>query len=602
MGLLIDNFDGWWQNRQRQGLVPDKALYKVTDAASDELGAVTCRRLHTTNARFSGVSSGSVIKNIYQLDVEGRAKRLVFHTEGTSLHVWNSSTGISRTLSSAMSGGHVSYAAMKPVLSTLTYVYVTDGTVALCDNGTTSKTWGIDGPTRVPTATIDPDFTGNLSAGDYRYAFSFYDKSTGSESVLSPATAALTVAASKAVLVTDIAVSSNPRVTSRRVYRTIADGGSYYLLRTLDDNTTTSLLDTVADDNLTSLATLDQDIPPEGDLVMTYGDHLLMAGDLNNPNRLSFNIANYPDQFPSTYYVSVGSADDKIQNMFIHEGAAYLLLTAGIARLYGSDPDTFVTAATRSHLGTYARWSQAVGPDGVYFLAYDGVYRFDGVKSVRVSDKINKIFGLTPGDWFDVVDRSTAGDVARSAFLQGKYYLVVPMKTATGSVTKRLLVYDTLTVMWDLYSVEADDVFADEGRGELYGGMKDADDDTKYTVYNLMAADASTIDTPEVDVVTKAYDMRDIGEFPQKDVLKPRQKNVGWLRKYRVDAIGSWTFGFYVDGKLRFSATLSGLTEADKNTWRDFSSAIKGREVYIRITSSGSPQPTTHILNEIELI
>lgn len=602
MGLLIDNFDGGWQNKQRQGLLPDKALYKADDVATDELGAIMCRRLHTINARFSGVSSSSVIKNIYQLDVEGRRKRLVFHTEGTSLCVWNSTTGISRTLSSAMSGGHVSYAAMKPVLSPLTYVFLTDGTVALCDNGTTNKTWGIDGPTRVPTATIDPDFSGNLSAGDYKYAFSFYDKSTGSESVLSPATAALTVTASNAVAVSDIAVSSNPRVTSRRVYRTIAEGGSFYLLRVLDDNTTTTLLDTVADDNLTTLATLDQDIPPEGDLVMTYGDHLLIAGDPNYPNRLYFCVANYPDQWPSTYYVSVGSADDQIQNMFIHEGAPYLLLTAGIARLLGSDPDTFVTTATRSHLGTYARWSQAVGPDGMYFLAYDGVYRFDGVKSTRVSDAIGRVFGLTPKTWYDVVDRATAGDKADAAFLQGKYYLLVPMKTATGSVANKLLVYDTLAPRWDLYNVSADALFADEGRGELYGGIEDASDSSKYTVYNLMAADASSIDTPEVDVVTKEYDMRDIGEFPQRDILKPRQRNVGWLRKYRVDAIGSWVLRFYVDGVLRYTETLTGLTEFDANTWRDFPSTLKGRQVFIRITSSGSPQPTTHIFRELELV
>lgn len=606
MTVLINDFKSGWQNTVQHEDMNNDALFMCEDLSVDELGSLNCRRLHKENNYFTTQSHASEVENFYQVDVEGAGKYLIFYTVGTNLYCWNSATSATRTLSTAMTGGHVSYAPLKPVLSTKTFIFITDGTTLLADNGTITKTWGIDAPSGSVFATAQ-GAGGSLSAGDYSYVFTFYDGETGSESEASVACATFTAVGNDSVVVTNIEVSIDSRVTARRLYRTIADGGTRYLLTTISDNVTTTFTDTLADSTLVTSITEDQDIPPSGDVVINRGNRLFMV-DPDYTNRVRFCRANRPDNWPSTYYVEVETADDELGNLFKLDGMLYFIGKEGVYRLYGETPDAFQAVGIRSHLGTDCRWSVSVGPDGAYFArSNSGIYRFNGVQSVLVSEGIKRTFGLTAKTWIDIVDQSTAGSVSRGQFLHGIYHLVVPMKDTDGVVVNRLILYDTTrpggAQTWVLCKTACNDVFADKGRGKVYGCMVNLGDSDYYSVYELFSVDSNANDSAVPEFITKAF-----------KIVEPRQYRVqpegfapvgtvstGWISRYRIDAIGGWDLVFYVDGRSVHSGSHTGLTNADRHTWHDLPSKVKGRYVYIHGTGTGTPGPSTHKIKELEV-
>ncbi|MBU2177483.1 MAG: hypothetical protein KJ556_20515 [Gammaproteobacteria bacterium] len=607
--LLINNFSLGWQNRASQELMKPQALFVCKDISMESLGELTCRRLNRRNEYFSGITAASAIKNYYHVDVEGTNKRLRFYTIDNTLYRYNSTTNVTTAIATNMTGGYVYYAAIKPLLSSYTHVFVTDGTTYLADDGSTTKTWGIDPPSGSLKLSVG-SIVGSLSAGAYKYIYTFYDSNTGTESDPSPITASLTVAVNASVSITNISVSSASRVTSRRLYRTIAGGGSYYLVATIPDNVTTIYTDTVADSRLSVSAVMDQGIPPTGDIVVAYGNQLFMAGDPDYPQRLYFCLPNKPDSFPSVYYVETESADDKILNIAKFAGKLYLVQGEGIATLLGSDATNYTTYNTRSHIGTIARWSTAVGPDGIYFVGSDGIYRFDGLQSSRVSDSISRIFSKMPTELYEIVDMNSVGSVSRGRFLNGVYYLILPMLDTNGNVTNKLLTYDTLEKSsenvgtWLLHNVELDDIFADGGRGRVYGSMETSSGSGSYSVYNLMEYASSTVDTPSPEAVTKEFDIIAPSTFELSGggiTAQRRDDVVELLRKFRVDAVGDWTITFYLDGVNVHSITLTGLSAANKYKWRNFPNNLRGGSLYVKIEGTGSPRPDSHVFKALEV-
>lgn len=755
MSLLINDFKQGWQNKARHELMHDDAVYVAKNVEFANTGSIKSRQRHEAHSTlFSRLTLHAPVMNIYQISVEGIDKQLIFFSDSDGLYRWNSATGVTTTISSALtSARHISYGAVKPILSTYTYVYITDGVSMISDNGTSTKTWGIDPPESAVSVSVDTT-VGELTAGAYSYVYTFYDGATGSESDPSPACASITVTAAQSVLVSNLTTSSNSRVTARRLYRTIADGGTRYLIAIISDNVTTYYVDTIPDSSLTQAVTTDAGIPPTCDVVLGLKNVLFITGDVNYSNRVYNCIADEPDNWPSTYYVEVGNAGTVVQNLASAEGKVYAVTRTGVFGLTGEleFPDTFTTDETKSTVGTYARWSVASVGGGVYYLARNGIYRFDGVRSECVSTPIDKLFWDSPTSLYSVVNKSTAASVARATAFSGKYYITLPLRDYTGSIANALLEFDPSEKQWRLVSTEIVDVYGDEGNDVLFGSVTTTTENTfgselitngtmeldaswtdfgspvsnvrsstqkhagtysrafnadsaadgiesatfstttqtkyrftfwiyppatsvsyvvykgtgggfynvlgsatgltanswnqvtvDYTepsggnrgtavvfatagsgvhyvddvslkvvgyegeVYSLLATDEyNTLDTINPEVVTKNYDFTSSPEDPVKSPeiaygsKARRVTEIAWLKEYRVDATGTWTFEFFVDGVSRFSATLSNLTHADAYSWRAFNSKIKGRFVYVKATASGA-SPTTHELREIEI-
>lgn len=118
----------------------------------------------------------------------------------------------------------------------------------------------IAAPEAPTAALVNPAVAGNVENGDHSYKVTFLAGAThtagGTKS--SPVTVVDKTANGK-VQVSGIPVSTDANVTSRKLYRTIADAdpdvdANYLLLATIADNTTTTFLDNVADGSLGAAA------------------------------------------------------------------------------------------------------------------------------------------------------------------------------------------------------------------------------------------------------------------------------------------------------------------------------------------------------------
>lgn len=141
----------------------------------------------------------------------------------------------------------------------------------------------IAAPTAPTAALVSPAAAGSVENGAHSYKVTFLAGAThtagGTQSA--PVTVVDKTANGK-VQLTDIPVSSDTNVTSRKVYRTIADAdpnvaANYLLLTTIADNTTTTFLDNVADGSLGAAAPTTNDTVAD-DYPQSIAETLSSAG------------------------------------------------------------------------------------------------------------------------------------------------------------------------------------------------------------------------------------------------------------------------------------------------------------------------------------
>lgn len=235
------------------------------------------------------------------------------------------------------------------------------------------------------------------------------------------------------------------------------------------------------------------------------------------------------------------------------------------------------------------------------------MYVFNGEKSTKISTAIDRVFERTATSLYDIIDMKTASS-AVGTFLNDTYYLTVPMKDTTGTVQNKLLTFDINDNVWNLHDIDTSFIFADQRNDILFGCMDHYSESGKYMVYDLLSAGSSSVDAPSPWFVTKSFDMRNIAEHSTETITTAAgfqakgDRDIGFLREYRLDGKGTWTVEFFVDDVSVFSATHNGLTISDKSTWYNFNPQLKGRHMYVELTASGDDlQPTNCYINEIEV-
>jgi hypothetical protein len=234
---------------------------------------------------------------------------------------------------------------------------------------------------------------------------------------------------------------------------------------------------------------------------------------------------------------------------------------------------------------------------------------FDGVRSEVVSTDIEKLFWDTPTGLYSVVDRDLAPSVCRATGYGGRYYLVVPLRDTTGTTTNKLLEFNPSEQQWRLIDDRLDDVFGDDSNGVLFGSADYQFSTTSGTsmVYKLLDGDSGVSDdSASVEIVTKNYDLTASPEYPVKapevsyGMTASRVTEIAWVKEFRIDATGTWTFEFFIDEVSSHTVTLTGLKRSDAYEWRNFASKLKGRFLYVKCTASNAG-PTSHQLREIEV-
>lgn len=178
-------------------------------------------------------------------------------------------------------------------------------------DGTNFYNWLIAAPTTAPT--LADGGAGSMTAGTYKYVYTFYRSTDGWESAPS-AQGTITQVASRQVSISALQTSTDPQVDKIRIYRTTVGGATFRLLTTINNGTTT-----YADNNTDSalgaaitLSTWLSDV--KSAIVVPLGDKLYLFNTVesgtNYRNRGRWTYAGKPYIFDPLDYTD--EIDDEV--------------------------------------------------------------------------------------------------------------------------------------------------------------------------------------------------------------------------------------------------------------------------------------------------
>jgi hypothetical protein len=180
----------------------------------------------------------------------------------------------------------------------------------------------------------------------------------------------------------------------------------------------------------------------------------------NNPSTVRFSDPLLPDTWDSLNFVDLGSGDgEQIMGVCAFDNYVLVFKESKFFVFYGTtvtgdgDPE-FNYRAVDAGKGLVAPNALCVGPDGVYFLAQDGVYRTNGGYPQLVSELLNPLFvGAAP----DLYSGNTLAfgsiEKARMLYHNQQVYLAVP--TGSYSYNNRLFVFDPRDNWWTVWDIQA---------------------------------------------------------------------------------------------------------------------------------------------------
>jgi len=330
--------------------------------------------------------------------------------------------------------------------------------------GVTPQQWGIDAPAWAPDITPWSATAGLV--GTFYY-FVTYENDIGHESSPSPASAAITFTAAGGPLLTNIPVSGDPQVTRRHIYRV---GGSVLTpqrVTTIYDNSIiTSWEDVVSVDEQQTLnipMAADNDRPPACfGLMGPYFGRLIAFRSFAYPGRYWWSKTALPFAWPGSgddsegNWQDAGDVREAILAGAYRNRLALFYKEKSIWRLDG-DPDTNDPEDTNAGVGIVGPFALASDGGVDYFVGPEGVYQFNGDRTVKISTRLDPIF---KGEYVKV------GDVffppLNQAFLQsvvmaarfGRLYLSYP--SGGESTPDTTLVCDLASGRWYSHKISTD--------------------------------------------------------------------------------------------------------------------------------------------------
>jgi hypothetical protein len=222
----------------------------------------------------------------------------------------------------------------------------------------------------------------------YKYTFAIMEGDVViGESDFSPISAEVTLSSDVATL-TAIGVSVDTGVNARRIYRTASDGGSaYFLVDTIHDNTTTTYSDDITDEATSAF-------PAEPSLGVAFGtteqtrltrlctwkDRIWAVPDMH-PDRVYFCGNRVQYGWKSSYYFVAGAEGTDnvgITAIVARKNEVFVGKRRTLHKITGDVLTRFGLTDIPGGIGVWAPESVVLIRDAVYFLAEDGVYRWDG--------------------------------------------------------------------------------------------------------------------------------------------------------------------------------------------------------------------------------
>lgn len=309
-------------------------------------------------------------------------------------------------------------------------------------DSTSWYTAGMAAPSVAPT--IAQGAAGNLTAANYYGVVTFYNDATGIESNPSPASLVLALAASKMIDWSAVQTSSNPFVTSRRLYRTLPNQvGEYFYVGSIADNfTTTYGSENVIIADMGRAVSFDNGLPPTGLRAGCIWRERLFATDGT-------------DLFYSEYLLPECFGDESVLSIYPDDGhqirgvAAFgdrLIIgkTNKMHYLVGADANSFNVLTLSDRHGCMSDLSMK-SAEGLLFWYGTGnnFYKTDGNNVVEIST-------IKLRDTLDAIPDSMAHKVVAAINPALSQYLAAVPQDESGYNWK-VLVYNYKTDAWTIY-------------------------------------------------------------------------------------------------------------------------------------------------------
>lgn len=230
-----------------------------------------------------------------------------------------------------------------------------------------------------------------LTKGVYSWKTTFVSK-YGFESNAGPQSAdlSITTTGNQADL-TAIPTSSDPQVTARKIYRTVADGAIWLFLTRIEDNVTTTFTDTTQDTSLgetsppeSGSVNLDNSTPPKAGIVKVWKRTVFLAGDPSNPETVFFSEDDQPESFPTLNTVTL---DDKITCMYETLSGLVIETETGKWQVIGDNPD-FKFDKVIDGIGCVGRRAGGEARLAGFSSDRDGMYLYDLNDPIKISEVI----------------------------------------------------------------------------------------------------------------------------------------------------------------------------------------------------------------------
>jgi hypothetical protein len=290
-------------------------------------------------------------------------------------------------------------------------------------------------PIAVPTGTA-----GTIT-GEYSYKVVYVSK-YGQLSNAGPKSRDVTAASNTSIELTHIPTSSDPQVTGRRLYRTVANGSIWLFLDEIQDNTTTTYSDVVPDGSLGNETppqagdfSDDNSPPPKAGIVKVWKRTVFLAGDPQNPDVLYYSEDDEPESFP---LINTFELDSKVTA--IYETYSNLVVETETSKyqVIGDNPDF--------SLDKLVEGMGCVGPRAAGTARFDGyAVDRDGMRSYNTSSA-NKI-SEPIRDKYDELDRTNI-ELIHTVHGRNKNLIAQFNPDSTTISTGVVPTYDSIFAYW----------------------------------------------------------------------------------------------------------------------------------------------------------
>lgn len=180
----------------------------------------------------------------------------------------------------------------------------------------------------------------------------------------------------------------------------------------------------------------------------------------NNPSTVFFSDPSVPDTWGANNWVDVAPGDgEQIMGMCAYDNYLIVFKESHFFVFYGTTLDSdgnpeFNYRAVEAGVGLAAPNALCVAPDGVYFLADNGIYKTNGGLPMLVSGLIDSLFtGNVPPLYGGYPINTSSIGKATMAYHNLQVFLAIPTGSATANNT--ILMYDLRNESWSVWNVPA---------------------------------------------------------------------------------------------------------------------------------------------------